>query len=162
MAYTLYHVQIVENNVWDKLIELLGPDLKNIFSLIYIKMKIPNFRSIIKRVIILLGPQRMTLKYWKLSGKVYECFGKILCVERNPFKQPTEWWGFLGHNNIFESVIQYDYTSYRFVTFLLPSCSSSVVFRLPNVIQPVCHTRYVPLLYIKYVSNILLGIIFDL
>jgi hypothetical protein len=51
----------VENNVWDKLIEPLGPDLKNIFSLIYIKMKIPNFRNIIKRVIILFGPQRMTL-----------------------------------------------------------------------------------------------------
>jgi len=36
---------------------------------------------------------------------------------------------FLGHNKIFESVIQYDYTSYRLVTSLLPLCSSlSVVF----------------------------------
>jgi hypothetical protein len=35
---------------------LLGPDLQNIFSLIYIKMKIPNFRNIIKRVFILFRP----------------------------------------------------------------------------------------------------------
>jgi hypothetical protein len=56
MAYKHLHVQIVESDIWDKLVEPLGPDLKNIFSLINIKMKIPNSRNIIERVIIHLGP----------------------------------------------------------------------------------------------------------
>jgi hypothetical protein len=56
MAYTHWHVQIVESDIWDKLVEPLEPDLKNIFSLTNIKMKIPNARNIIKRAIILLGP----------------------------------------------------------------------------------------------------------
>ena len=56
MAYTHWHVQTVESDIWDKLREPLKPDLKSIFSLISIKIKIPNSRNIIKRVIIHLEP----------------------------------------------------------------------------------------------------------
>jgi hypothetical protein len=73
-AYMHKKFQTVVSDIWDKLKAPLILDLKNTFSLINIKIKIPYLHNIFKSIIILLDIWKMLMAVVQVvrKGKIYE------------------------------------------------------------------------------------------